>query len=167
MNYLGNIEEEFSQMAISNRSVLQESPGLATPARGRLDGGIMAAAKSAIDDSSFLGCSQLGGGEDPRQAYSKIRERLMELEIEKEEQEKQLNLLKQLRQKERTEAHKHIDKVKEEGQRATDTVKSEMENRIEKQVNMIESLLADKQELSNKIEDLVETVKARDKAIER
>ena len=32
---------------------------------------------------------------------------------------------------------------------------------------MIESLLADKQELSGKIEDLLETVKARDKAIER
>ena len=166
MNYLGNIEEEFSQMAISNRSALQASPGLATPARGRLDGGIMATAKSAIDDTSFLG-SQLGGGDDPRQAYSKIRERLMELEIEKEEQEKQLNLLKQLRQKERTEAHRHLDKVKEEGQRAADTVKSEMENRVEKQVNMIESLLADKQDLSNKIEDLLETVKARDKALER
>ena len=57
--------------------------------------------------------------------------------------------------------------MKEEGQRATDTVKSEMENRIEKQVNMIESLLADKQDLSTKIEDLLDTVKARDKAIER
>ena len=74
-------------MAISNRSVLHESPGLATPGKGRFDGGIMATAKSAIDDQSFLG-SQLGGGDDPRQAYSKIRERLMELEIEKEEQEK-------------------------------------------------------------------------------
>ena len=83
----------------------------------------MATAKSAIDDSSFLGGSQLGGGEDPRQAYSKVRERLMELEIEKEEQEKQLNLLKQLRQKERTEAYKNLDKVKEEGQRQTDNVK--------------------------------------------
>ena len=32
---------------------------------------------------------------------------------------------------------------------------------------MIESLLSDKQELSQKVEDLLETVKARDKAIER
>lgn len=47
----------------------------------------------------------------------------MELEIEKEEQEKQLNMLKQLRQKERTEAHKQIDKVKEEGLRQADSVK--------------------------------------------
>ena len=32
---------------------------------------------------------------------------------------------------------------------------------------MIESLLADKQELSQKVEDLLETVKSREKAIER
>ena len=42
-----------------------------------------------------------------------------------------------------------------------------MENRIEKQVDMIESLLGDKQELSQKVEDLLETVRAREKAIER
>ena len=72
-------------MAISNRTAIQESPGgLSTPARG----GVVAT-KSAIDDSSFLG-SVLGGGEEPRQAYTKVRERLMELEIEKDEQEKQL-----------------------------------------------------------------------------
>ena len=76
-------------------------------------------------------------------------------------------MLKQLRQKERSEAHKQIDKVKEEGIRQADGVKQDMENRIEKQVNMIESLLADKQELSQKLEDMLETVKARDRAIER
>ena len=32
---------------------------------------------------------------------------------------------------------------------------------------MVESLLADKQELSQKVEDLLETVKAREKAMER
>lgn len=76
-------------------------------------------------------------------------------------------MIKQLRQKERTEAHKQIDRVKEEGNRITDQVKLDMENRIEKQVNMIESLLNDKQELSEKVEDMIETVKIRDKAIER
>ena len=96
-----------------------------------------------------------------------MRERLIELEIEKEEQEKQLNMLKQLRQKERSEAHKALDLVKQEGQKQTDTVRQDMEVRIEKQVNMIEHLLADKQELSAKIEELLETVKARDKALER
>ena len=74
----------------------------------------MAAANASAIDDSFLG-SQIGGGDEPREAYKKVRERLMELEIEKEEQEKQLNMLKQLRQKERSEAHKQIDKVKEEG----------------------------------------------------
>ena len=52
MSYLGDVEEEFSQM-VSNRSILQESPGaLATPGKSRL--GVVATA-SAIDDSSFLG----------------------------------------------------------------------------------------------------------------
>lgn len=60
MNYLGNIEDEFSQMAISNRTAILESPaGLATPSRG---GAI--ANKSAIDDTSFLG--SVLGGEEPR-----------------------------------------------------------------------------------------------------
>ena len=56
MNYLGDVEEEFSQM-ISNRSILQETPGgvaLATPGKSRL--GMAAANSSAIDESSFL-CS--------------------------------------------------------------------------------------------------------------
>ena len=52
MNYLGNIEEEFSQFAITNRSAIQESPSV-TPSRARL--GAAAANPSAIDDSSFLG----------------------------------------------------------------------------------------------------------------
>lgn len=46
-------------------------------------------------------------------------------------------------------------------------MKVDMENRIEKQVNMIESLLSDKKDLSQKIEELIDTVKARDKALER
>ena len=47
----------------------------------------MAAANASAIDDSFLG-SQIGGGDEPREAYKKVRERLMELEIEKEEQEK-------------------------------------------------------------------------------
>lgn len=49
----------------------------------------------------------------------------------------------------------------------TEGVKHDMETRIEKQVNMIESLLADKQDLSKKVEDLIQTVRGRDKALER
>ena len=166
MNYLGNIEEEFSHMSITNRSAIADSPGLGTPAgkRGAMLGAGAIMPPSALDESSFLGSQ---AGEEPQQAYRKIRERLIELEIEKEEQEKQLSMIKQLRQKERTEAHKALDQVKEEGVKQADSVRQELENRIEKQVNMIESLLADKQELSSKVEDLLETVKARDKAIER
>lgn len=49
----------------------------------------------------------------------------------------------------------------------TEGVKQDMETRIEKQVSMIESLLGDKQDLSKKVEDLIETVKGRDKIMER
>ena len=42
-------------------------------------------------------------GMRPRQAFSKVREKLMELEIERDEQAKNLELVKQLRQKERHE----------------------------------------------------------------
>jgi len=72
-------------MSITNRSALPEP----SPAAGRSTivgqarKGANSKGGSEIDDTSFLG-SQLGI-EDPRQAYSKIRERLIELEIEKEE----------------------------------------------------------------------------------
>ena len=88
-------------MAVTNRSAIQESPGLsATPGKSRLGAGAnnqlvavsgTPAGMRPSDDASFIS-SQLG--DEPRQAYAKVRERLMELEIEKEEQEKQLNLLK-------------------------------------------------------------------------
>ena len=42
-----------------------------------------------------------------------------------------------------------------------------MEVRIEKQVNMIESLLADKKEMSEKLEQMMDAIKARDKQLER
>lgn len=84
MSYLGNIEEEFSQMAITNRSALNDSHIHGTPAGKGSRAGDLVSVPSNLDDTSFLG-SQLGGGDDPRQAYTKVRERLMELEIEKEE----------------------------------------------------------------------------------
>lgn len=42
-----------------------------------------------------------------------------------------------------------------------------MEVRIEKQVNMIESLLADKKEMSEKLEQMMDAIKARDKQLDR
>ena len=66
-----------------------------------------------VDDSSYLGSIH---GEEPRAAYSKVKERLMELEIEKEEQSKAYEMVKQLRQKDRDEASKQVEKVKEQSQ---------------------------------------------------
>ena len=82
-------------MAITNRSAINESGMLGTPAGDRTAsrmGGLAAGNmimpnSNLLDDSSFLG-SQAGYGDEPQQAYRKIRERLIELEIEKEEQEK-------------------------------------------------------------------------------
>ena len=72
-------------MAISNRSAINESQIMGTPARmTQKNAGALVSVPSNLDDTSFLG-SQLGTGDEPRQAYSKVRERLMELEIEKEE----------------------------------------------------------------------------------
>ena len=86
-------------MAITNRSVISESPVQAIPganhsASRMTNSRALVPCSNALDDSSFLG-SQFG--DEPQQAYRKIRERLIELEIEKEEQEKQLDLIKQLR----------------------------------------------------------------------
>jgi len=60
---------------------------------------------------------------DPREAYSKVRERLLELEIEKEEQSKALELIKQIRQKEKQEVVMNISAIKEESQRNTELIK--------------------------------------------
>lgn len=84
-----------------------------------------------------------------------MRERMIELELEKEEQQKALEMVKKLRAKEREELCKRVDLAKEEGQKTTEQVKSEMATRIEKQVQMIEDLLQDKKNLSAKVEELI------------
>ena len=100
MNFLGNIESEFSQMTPSNRTAVQESPFRSTTNR--------------MMDDSYIGSIQ---GEEPRAAYSKVKERLMELEIEKEEQAKAYEIVKHLREKDRNEATKKVEQVKEESQK--------------------------------------------------
>lgn len=130
MNFLGNIEQEFSNLAPSSRSALGESSRIAAP----------------VEESY---------GHNPREAYSKVRERMIELELEKEEQQKALEMVKKLRVKEREELCKRVDLAKEEGQKTTEQVKSEMATRIEKQVQMIEDLLQDKKNLSAKVEELI------------
>ena len=91
-------------MAPSNRSAIQESPFRSTTNR-------------MMDESSYLGSVH---GDEPRAAYSKVKERLMELEIEKEEQSKAYEMVKQLRQKERDEASKNVEKVKEDSLKYAD-----------------------------------------------
>lgn len=90
MNFLGNIEQEFSNLAPTNRSAFGESSRLAP----------------SVEESY---------GPTPREAYSKVRERMIELELEKEEQQKALDMVKKLRVKEREELCKRVDLAKEEG----------------------------------------------------
>jgi seryl-tRNA synthetase len=71
---------------------------------------------------------------NPKEAYSKVRERMLELEIERDEQQKALELLKEVRQRERKEMEAAIAEAKEEGAQYADLVKSEMASRLEKQV---------------------------------
>jgi len=134
MNFLGNIEQEFSHMAPSNRSAVQESPFRSNTNR--------------MDDSSYLGSIH---GDEPRAAYSKVKERLMELEIEKEEQGKQYEMVKQLRKKDKDVAAKEVEHVKKQSEKLAEEVRQEMAVRIEKQVQMIEDLLGDKKALSENV----------------
>ena len=71
-------------------------------------------------DDSYMGSFQQ---EEPRAAYSKVKERLMELEIEKEEQAKAYEMIKHLREKERNEASKKVEMVKAEGDKHADKVR--------------------------------------------
>lgn len=81
---------------------------------------------------------------EPREAYTKVRERMLELEIERDEQQKALELLKEVRERERAELTRAIRDAREEGGEYAEQIKQEMAGRIEKQVEMIEALLEDK-----------------------
>ena len=130
-------------MAPSNRSTVQESPFRGTSSR-------------MIDDSSYIGSIH---GDEPRAAYSKVKERLMELEIEKEQQSKAYEMVKVLRQKDKDAASKQVEQMKWESEKQADDVRHEMAERIEKQVSMIEDLLGDKKSLSGRVEELTEELK--------
>jgi len=79
---------------------------------------------------------------------------MLELEIERDEQEKALDMLKEVRHREKEELSKAVMKAKEDGGAYADQVRQEMANRIEKQVQMIESLLEDKRELQDTMEKI-------------
>jgi 5-azacytidine-induced protein 1 len=85
---------------------------------------------------------------------------MMELEIEREEQQKALQLLQEVRQKEREELNRAIAEAHQEGGQYADQVRNEMAARIEKQVQMIEALLEDKRALQESVEQVTE--KAQD-----
>ena len=69
---------------------------------------------------------------------------MLELEIEREEQQKALELLQEVRNRERSELTNAVNRAKEDGGQYAEQVKNEMASRIEKQVQMIEALLDDK-----------------------
>ena len=91
--------------------------------------------------------SQISVATQPKQAYGKVKEKLVELEIERDENLKALEYLKQLREKEKTELTQNIQLAKEQGHKQAEELKKDMQNRLEKQVQMIESLLEDKKSL--------------------
>jgi len=58
----------------------------------------------------------------------------MELEIEKEESQKALELLKQLRDQERNEMRSGLEKAREAAQKQAEEVRIQMADRLEKQL---------------------------------
>lgn len=114
INFLDNVEQEYTQQA-SNRSHLTNKSSKAN--------------YSVVSEKADLSTVSIS---DPREAYSKVRERLLELEIEKEEQSKALELIKQIRQKEKQEVVLNISAIKEESNRTAEIIKAEMADRIEK-----------------------------------
>lgn len=85
---------------------------------------------------------------------------MMELEIEKEEQNKALTMIQEARAKEKQEMARAVEEAKDKGGEYAEMIRNEMAQRIEKQVQMIESLLEDKRSLQENIENLTE--KAQD-----
>jgi hypothetical protein len=103
MDFLGNIEQEFE--ANTSRSIVPESPY-----------------KKDADISSVMSF-QPSQHTHVREDFIKVREKMLELEIEKEEQYKALELVKQLRKKEREEAERKTELMRKEGAKQTDIVK--------------------------------------------
>ena len=134
MKFMENIEEEMtSQYERSSQRPKKEDPLL------ELEESL---------DTSFKPFSKQDKVE-PREAYTKVRERMLELEIERDEQQKALELLKEVRDREKRELTRAIQEAREEGGEYANQIKNEMAGRIEKQVQMIEALLEDKRQLQD------------------
>lgn len=107
------------------------------------------------------------GKVDPKEAYQKVREKMLELEIEKEEQQKALELMKEVREREKAQFAEALERTREDGGKYADQVKNEMALRIEKQVTMIEALLEDKRQLQESVEKIQEKMKEAQVAQEK
>lgn len=91
---------------------------------------------------------------EPATQYHKVRERMMEMELERDEQAKALKMLKEARQREKNQHEEQIELVRNQGGEYAEQVKAEMAARIEKQVTMLESLLEDKKEMQEQVEQM-------------
>jgi 5-azacytidine-induced protein 1 len=90
-----------------------------------------------------------------------VKAKLVELELEKEESQKALELLKQVREQERRELVSGLQKVREESQKQQEEVRNQMAERIEKQLLTIEALIKDKEAMQAKLEELARDAKER------
>lgn len=55
------------------------------------------------------------GKVDPKEAYQRVRERMLELEIEKDEQAKALSLMKEVREREKAQFERALEEARDDG----------------------------------------------------
>ena len=152
MKFMEDIEEEISsqferssqRMKKHQQSELDEV--LKKPSESKADyikaePAIKSTALVKVDDNEIF---KKGNNMNPREAYQKVRERMLELEIERDEQAKAMQMLQEVRNREREGFKEQLTTAKQQGFEYAEEVKHEMESRMEKQVNMLESLLEDK-----------------------
>ena len=71
-------------------------------------------------------------------------------------------MIKQLREKERKDRERDIERTKKESLKSVEDVKQYYEERLEKQLSTIEVLIKDKELNNTKIEDLIKKNKEKD-----
>ena len=91
---------------------------------------------------------------DKHSSSTEYKVKMLELEMEREESEKALQLLKQMREQERRELRSGMERFKEEASKETESLRNQMTTRFEKQLVTIENLIRDKAALSTKVEEL-------------
>lgn len=71
-------------------------------------------------------------------------------------------MLREIREQERKELSTGLQRAKEDAQKQTEEVRTQMEKRIEKQLQTIESLIKDKEALAVKIEEVSKQAKEKE-----